>query len=71
MTEFEKCTVTKKDGDRFTIRCRLNFWSVSAKTLEQALNEARHYFYQYRKDGEYYKILGGKSPSQLIWESLK
>lgn len=51
---FEKNTKYKvtKDG-RHEVNCNKGLFGVSAPTKEQAMKEARHYFIQYFKDGEY------------------
>ena len=41
------------DGTQYSIDCKKGLWGVSAPTQEAALNEARHYFRQYWRDGEY------------------
>lgn len=35
------------------IRCKKGLWGVTAPTKEEAMNEASHYYWQYREDGEY------------------
>ena len=49
------CCIVSQDGEsgRVRIKCKKNLWLVDCPTLEQALNEARHYFGQYLRDGEY------------------
>lgn len=64
LSEFDKfymCTKSKKSKGLHIIDCRLGLWGVSAPTIEQAVNEAKHYFLQYLSDGEYSSIIGGKS----------
>ena len=68
MTEYNQCTVTTKKGDTITITCKLNQWSVKGNDLERVTNEARHYFNQYKRDGEYSSIIGGPSVIDVIRE---
>lgn len=70
MTQFEQCTeMTGSTSEgRVEIKCKLGFWSVFAPTRELAVREAMHYFSQYRSDGEYHSIIGGKTPAQVLME---
>ena len=59
MTDLEKCANFTFDGDQVTFACKLGLWSVSGH-IRQAFclnDEALHYFNQYKKDGEYKKLL--------------
>lgn len=67
--EFDKfyaCTKSKKSKGSFSIDCRLGLWGVTAPTLEQAVDEAKHYFLQYLSDGEYSSIVGGKNVVETL-----
>ncbi len=66
MTDMEKCTTYKRNGEQCTIRCNLGLWEVSGKYGIGLINEASHYFDQYKADGEYHEILGGKSPLEIL-----
>jgi hypothetical protein len=66
MTDMEKCTTYKRDDDRCTISCNLGLWSVSGKYGLGLINEASNYFEQYKADGEYSEILGGKSVVEVL-----
>ena len=66
MTDMEKCTTYKRHGDRCTIKCNLGLWSVEGKCGLSLINEASHYFEQYKADGEYSEILGGESSIEKI-----
>ena len=70
MSDFTKCTYTKthKDG-RVEVGCVLGLWSVDAPSEEAAISEAAHYFSQYRSDGEYSDIIGGKSAIEVMLSS--
>jgi len=59
MTDLEKCSTYKREGDRCTIKCKLGLWEVSGPCGLQLIKEAMHYFEQYKSDGEYFEILGG------------
>lgn len=60
-TEMEKCTTYKRNGGTCSIKCKLGLWSVSGPYGLKLINEAAHYFEQYKSDGEYSSILGGES----------
>jgi hypothetical protein len=66
MTDMEKCATYKREGDQCTISCNLGLWSVSGKYGLGLINEAYHYFEQYKADGEYSEILGGKSVVEVL-----
>ncbi len=68
--KFEKCTKVKVKKGRVTVDCIKGLWGVDAPTIEQAIDEAKHYFLQYMVDGEYHDIIGGKSPSELLSKKL-
>lgn len=59
-TELEKCVVYTRQGDRCTIRCKLGLWSVEGPYGLALINEAEHYFRQYKEDGEYEELLAQK-----------
>lgn len=67
-TDLEKCTTYHRDGDRCTISCNLGLWSVTGKYGLELINEAGRYFEQYKRDGEYSEILGGKSVIEKMLE---
>jgi len=71
VSDFWKCTNTKYDGKRWSIDCRLGLWGVEAPTREQALQEAFRYFEQYKSDGEYSSIIGGKNTVDALIENMK
>jgi hypothetical protein len=56
-TDMEKCVTYKRRGDRCEIKCKLGLWSVEGPFGLRLINEASHYFEQYKADGEYDKIL--------------
>lgn len=66
--DFKECTSTLFDGDTWDISCNLGLWSVSAPDQETAQDEALHYFRQYKKDGEYSSIIGGKTVIEALME---
>lgn len=68
-SEFEKfymCTDLSKVNGIVSIECKLGLWGVSAPTMEQAVDEAKHYFLQYLSDDEYSSIVGDKSDTELL-----
>ncbi len=50
---FKKFTEHKKVGGRHEIDCTKGLWGVSAPSKDEAMTEAKHYFWQYYRDGEY------------------
>jgi|LGOV01.1.fsa_nt_gb hypothetical protein len=63
------CTTKRKVKNGNTcINCKLGLWGVSAPDEMQATYEAMHYFRQYRDDGEYSSIIGGKSAIERLME---
>ena len=70
LTDMEKCTTYKREGDQCTISCNLGLWSVSGKYGVDIINEALHYFRQYKMDGEYSEILGGKNVMDTLFDNL-
>lgn len=59
--EFWKCTNVKFDGVMWSIDCVIGLYGVTASSRVEAEKEAFHYFNQYREDGEYSSIIGGKT----------
>ena len=64
--DFKKCTHTIFDGHVWDISCKLGLWGVYSECKDTAQDEALHYFNQYKEDGEYSSILGGKSVIELL-----
>jgi hypothetical protein len=60
--QFNKCITkrTRKNGNT-SINCKLGLWGVSASNEFEAIVEALRYWHQYKEDGEYSEIIGGKS----------
>ncbi len=56
-TDFEKCTIHKKSNNRYSIKCKLGLWAIEGPYDLSLINEANHYFKQYKADGEYDKLL--------------
>jgi hypothetical protein len=63
MNDFEKCVKRKALDYTYKIDCALGLWGVEGDSKTLVESEAFHYWQQYNKDGEYYKILGGQSPA--------
>ena len=68
LTIFQKmalCVNEKKNGDQMEVECKMGLWSVIGPS-DAVYFEALHYFKQYKLDGEYSSILGGKSVTELL-----
>lgn len=52
-----KCATFKQSDDRLAIMCKLGLWSVDGPSNMTTVNEAMHYFEQYKADGEYAELL--------------
>lgn len=68
MSEFNRCVNRQKLSNSYEIECKLGLWYVSAPTKKQAEQEAKYYFSQYKLDGEYSSILGGKNVVETLLE---
>lgn len=68
MEDFKKCTKTVFDGDEWDISCRLGLWGVTDSCKHIAQDEALYYFRQYKNDGEYSSIIGGKTVVETLNE---
>lgn len=69
INEFNACTAANATESGYEIECLLGLWSVSCLSFDGSLRltqEALYYWAQYKSDGEYYKIIGGKSPIELL-----
>jgi len=68
MSEFNRCVNRKKTkSGYYEIECKLGLWSVMAPTKKEAEHEAKYYFSQYKLDGEYSSIIGGKSVTEKLF----
>jgi hypothetical protein len=70
LRDYKACTNIVTHGGRTNIACKLGLWSVNSLCYSTAQREAQRYFNQYKSDGEYSSIIGGKSVDDLFWESL-
>jgi hypothetical protein len=70
LKDFKLCTTESTLKGRTTIACKLGLWSVDSLCYSTVQREAQRYFNQYKSDGEYSRIIGGKSVDDLFWESL-
>jgi len=52
-TPFEKYTKRKRTKLGYSIECVKGLWGVTAPNVATAEREAKHYFIQYYRDGEY------------------
>ena len=66
MREMEKCTTYTRSGSECSIKCILGLWEVKGPDGMQLINEASHYFEQYKRDGEYSDILGGPTNIDVL-----
>ena len=70
MKELCMCADFMYEGDRITtIQCKLGLWKVTGIYGMPLINEAMHYFEQYKEDGEYSSIIGGKSIVEKLLEN--
>ena len=63
------CVNEIKRGEQVEIECKMGLWSVIGNS-DSVYFDALHYFKQYMDDGEYYEILGGKSPAEVLIENI-
>ena len=66
MSEFNRCVNRKKLKSAYEIQCKMGLWGVIAPTKKEAEQEAKYYFSQYKLDGEYSSILGGKNVVETL-----
>ena len=66
MNDFEKCIKRKAKSYSYSIKCKLGLWSVDASTKAECEDEALHYWQQYKSDGEYSSIIGGKTVIEVL-----
>jgi len=66
MSEMHKCTITTHEEGTTIISCKKGLWCVRGVYGAPLVSEAYHYFRQYKADGEYHEILGGKSPAEIL-----
>lgn len=72
LEEFNKCTLKRKTkSGKTTILCRLGLWSVDGYESINVMHEAMHYFKQYKEDGEYSGIIGGKNTKEKLSETIR
>jgi len=58
MIELHKCANFQQSDGRTAIQCKLGLWGVEGPSDMTTINEAMHYFEQYKSDGEYADLLG-------------
>ena len=66
MNDFEKCIKRKAKSYGYSIDCKLGLWGVDASTKAECEDEALHYWQQYKSDGEYSSIIGGKTVIEAL-----
>jgi len=69
VSDFWKCTNTRYDGKKWVIECKHRLWGVEASSRIEAEQKAFHYFEQYKSDGEYSSIIGGKNVIETLLEN--
>ena len=57
MKELHKCATFQQSARRLAINCKLGLWGVDGPNNMTTINEAMHYFEQYKNDGEYVVLL--------------
>ena len=68
-SDFESCITRKKSARMTSIHCKLGLWGVSGHNTGQVESEATHYYLQYKSDGEYSSIIGGKTVIEVLTEN--
>jgi len=68
--EFHKCTTKTQNVNSVTIDCNMGLWSVTAPDELEAVANSLHYFRQYKEDGEYSSIIGGKTVAETLISKL-
>ena len=68
MSDFEMCVKRKSLDYTYRIDCILGLWSVEGDSKTLVESEAFHYWQQYRDDGEYSYIIGGKNVVETLLE---
>lgn len=52
---FKIFTTTTKTSDGYMVQCNKGFWGVTARSKQKAEHEAKHYFAQHYRYGEYFE----------------
>ena len=69
LKEFYKCvTQRKRKNGKWSINCKMGLWGTESNNKETAMCEALHYWLQYKRDGEYSSIIGGKNVVETLLE---
>ena len=71
LQDFLECVYDEHGGGSYEIHCKLNLWSVSGSSGDKSkvIEEAYHYWQQYKAGGEYSSIIGGKTVMETLKES--
>ena len=71
--DFLKCVYDERERDSYEIHCKLSLWSVSGSSDDKGkvIDEAYHYWQQYKADGEYSSIIGGKTVVETLKATLE
>ena len=70
-SDFESCVIRKESKNLLSIDCKLGLWGVSGRNKGQVESEATHCWLQYKSDGEYSSIIGGKSAFDILIEKRR
>ncbi len=70
MSQFNRCVDRSCHHGSYKIECKFGLWSVQAATKQEAEQEAKRYFEQYKLDGEYSAIIGGKNVTEVLMEEV-
>jgi len=65
--DYRKCTNAKYDGAMWYIACKLGLWGVHGRTKRDLEIKAMSHFEQYKADGEYSSIIGGKNVAETLF----
>lgn len=66
LSDYKACTTITTEGGITRINCKLGLWGVNSPCYMTAQQEAQNYFRQYKSDGEYSEIIGGKTPVEIL-----
>ncbi len=71
LADYKACTTITINGGRTNISCKLGLWAVNSLCYSTAQRDAQRYFKQYKASGEYSDIIGGRTATDVLRESLK
>jgi len=69
--DFDKCvTIRRARNADYIFECKKGLWSVQSYSSPKAYREARHYFMQYKGDGEYSDMIGGPTVLEVLRDTM-